>query len=444
MDYRNRWLRTMGFLVAVTAGCAGAGSGGDGPAALADLHVAPKPDMHSNKDLTSSSMDDLTMSSTDDLTVPPMSGDGGSPDLTVPATGDGGMSGCMSIATWPGLMAIGGYDTQNMDTFVVSTDVATAPFNALTIEDYHMAGAAYPKAVTFSNKDNYTSCDVCPYIAACMGSPLACAGTYFAQGGTVTVTKADSNATAGNMTATATNLLLVQWDFMADKAVTGGKCILVGSASWNVTWPAAPMPDMAVTSSKDMSTGPVDFAGSDFKAPAPDLLPPPPSDGGVTGCHPIINEIQTGGAKASDEFVEIFNPCTSAIDMTGWKLVYRSAGDNGGGSDITYFTFMTSLAAGKYFVLGGSSFGGPTDGTFSSGLAGTGGAVGLRNAAGMLADSCAWATLTTANALTEGTGPAPNPPAKSSIERLPNGTDTNDNSKDFKVTASPTPGAANK
>jgi hypothetical protein len=81
------------------------------------------------------------------------------------------------------------------------------------------------------------------------------------------------------------------------------------------------------------------------------------------------------------------------------------------------------------------------DFTYSLGLSGTGGAVGLRDL-NTLVDSVAYQTLATANNLTE-TTPAANPPADSSLARHPNGADSDDNSADFTVTASITPGAAN-
>jgi hypothetical protein len=39
----------------------------------------------------------------------------------------------------------------------------------------------------------------------------------------------------------------------------------------------------------------------------------------------IISEIQISGATADDEFVELYNPTTSDIDLTGWKLARRTA-----------------------------------------------------------------------------------------------------------------------
>jgi hypothetical protein len=68
----------------------------------------------------------------------------------------------------------------------------------------------------------------------------------------------------------------------------------------------------------------------------------------------------------------------------------------------------------------------------------------LRDPNGKLLDSVGYGTAT--NAFVE-TRPAPAPPATaspgSSGIRLPDGTDTNDNGADFRLTATPTPGAPN-
>jgi hypothetical protein len=170
---------------------------------------------------------------------------------------------------------------------------------------------------------------------------------------------------------------------------------------------------------------------------------------GSTGGPPAvrINEIQTGTAtSAADEFVELVNTGTAPADVGGWKVVYRSAT---GTSDTTLATIPaeTTLAPGAFYLLGGGAYDGaaPAAQTFSAGLAGTGGAVGLRDGSETLVDGAGWGTA--ANALVEGS-PAPAPPATStpgsSIERIPDGRDSDANAADFTVTPSATPGAPNR
>ena len=171
--------------------------------------------------------------------------------------------------------------------------------------------------------------------------------------------------------------------------------------------------------------------------------------GGGGGGDPAglrVNEVMTGSTvAASDEFIELVNPGSSAVDVAGFKVVYRSAA---GTSDIVLATVSpgTSLAAGGYYLLGGSGYAGAIapDQSFSTSMAAAGGGVGLRRPDGSLVDSVGWGTAT--NAFVEGSAaaaPASADPPGQSAARVPNGQDTNDNAVDFVVGAS-TPKAANQ
>lgn len=159
-----------------------------------------------------------------------------------------------------------------------------------------------------------------------------------------------------------------------------------------------------------------------------------------------VNELMTGIAGAgANEFIEVVNTGSAAADISGWKLVYRSAA---GASDVVLATVPdgTVLAAGGLYLFGGSGYaGGPAaDQSFSAGLAATGGGVGVRTLDGTLVDSVGWGTAT--NALIEGvvaTAPPTTDAPGSSIARLPDGDDTNDNASDFVVDDSPTPKGSN-
>ena len=159
-----------------------------------------------------------------------------------------------------------------------------------------------------------------------------------------------------------------------------------------------------------------------------------------------INEVQTGTTgSAADEFVELVNAGTSAADVGGWKVVYRSAA---GTNDVTLATIATgtTIPAGGFYLLGGSAYAGAhaADQSFTASIAATGGAVGIRDSTGALLDGAGWGTAT--NALVEGTAAAAPPataPPGSSIVRKPDGHDTNDNSVDFSVASTATPGVTN-
>jgi YVTN family beta-propeller protein len=162
---------------------------------------------------------------------------------------------------------------------------------------------------------------------------------------------------------------------------------------------------------------------------------PPPTT------HLMINELSTAGINASDEFVEIFNTGATAVDVTNWSLVYRSAA---GTTDILLGTFSGALPPGAYALAAGVSFLGPTPdilyGTAGGILSSVGGGVALRDAFGNIVDSVGYGTAT--NAFVEGTAAAA-PPTSSSIARFPNGTDTGNNAADFQVRTR-TPKAANQ
>lgn len=163
---------------------------------------------------------------------------------------------------------------------------------------------------------------------------------------------------------------------------------------------------------------------------------------GTDGCHLVINEVKAGTVfAAKDDFVEIYNACTYAVDLSQLKLVYR---DTLSVSDTVLVTLSGSIPAGAYRVYVGSQYssGGVTDGTFTTDLGGlAGGAVGLRiSSSGTLVDSVAWGV--SINGMGEGAvlGAIT---LGSTLARIPNGRDTGSNLADFALLTTSTPRAAN-
>jgi hypothetical protein len=162
----------------------------------------------------------------------------------------------------------------------------------------------------------------------------------------------------------------------------------------------------------------------------------PPSAGA------LISEVATGGASASDEFVELYNADPSTLDLGGGELIYVTAS----GATTTRkaaFATPTLLGPGQHLLVANSAgrYAATADATYSGGLAGDGGTVALRRADGGIVDAVSWGSAQ--NAYAEGS-PAPAPPAGSSLERLPgyplgNWIDTNDNSADWRVRDTPAP-----
>lgn len=158
-----------------------------------------------------------------------------------------------------------------------------------------------------------------------------------------------------------------------------------------------------------------------------------------SSCHVgdlVINEVQTSGASSADEFVEIWNPCGDVVDLHGARLVDQSARYGGTSDTATLVTFAGTLEAHEYLVIGGAAYAGASAYTFATGLAQSGGAVGLRDASGLRVDSVGWGDAR--NALVEGS-PAEAPAPGAAIGRI-DGYNSNDNSGDFFATPA-TPGA---
>jgi hypothetical protein len=181
---------------------------------------------------------------------------------------------------------------------------------------------------------------------------------------------------------------------------------------------------------------------------------------GVTSfaCHPVINELQTGSpSSAIDEWVEIYNPCTTAQDVNNWSLVYRAANNVGGVDTNLMATLAGSMAPGEYRLYAGIGYTGTSDGTPWSMPTGgimqqTNGAVGLRAgtiSTGPLVDAIAYGTVSAGHPFIE-TNPTPPMAHGRSAARLPfdgkddgDATHDGDGAADFLIIQTPTPRAPN-
>jgi hypothetical protein len=176
----------------------------------------------------------------------------------------------------------------------------------------------------------------------------------------------------------------------------------------------------------------------------PALAAPTMDGAGATSIdHLVISEVMTGGASASDEFVELYNPGSTPMTLDGHELVYVTAS----GATITRKAIWgpgVEVAPGAHVLVGNEAgiFAGVADVTYANGLAATGGSMALRLiGAATAVDAVGWGTA--ASTWREGS-PAPAPPAGSSLERLPggelgSGQDSGDNLVDFVVRGTPDP-----
>jgi hypothetical protein len=215
---------------------------------------------------------------------------------------------------------------------------------------------------------------------------------------------------------------------------------------------AVAAPDFATPSAR-----PADDLGTPPTLIAPDLASRPADMGSPasTGsadlmssatCAVRINELATGTTTSGyEEFIELFNPCPTDVDLRGFALVYRSAG---GSANINLYADVGKTIPSNGFLLfaGSGYYAATRDGVLASGMAENGGGVALVDAGGAIVDSVGWGTAT--NAFVQGGVAAPAPgdrvaPGRS-IARSPDGKSSGTSGSDFAVTTRPTPKASNQ
>jgi hypothetical protein len=160
--------------------------------------------------------------------------------------------------------------------------------------------------------------------------------------------------------------------------------------------------------------------------------------------HLLLSEVMTGGASASDEFIELYNPSSATLPLEGLEVVYVTAS----GATITrkasWSAGAVGMSPGAHLLIanGTGIFAGLADVAYANGLAATGGSAALRVIGAATAiDAVGWGNA--ASSWLEAR-PAPAPAAGSSLERLPGGSsgsgqDTDDNLIDFVIQPVPDP-----
>jgi uncharacterized protein len=178
---------------------------------------------------------------------------------------------------------------------------------------------------------------------------------------------------------------------------------------------------------------------------------------GLASGEVVINEIYGGGGKSSapfnQDFVELFNNGTDAVDISGFQLEY--ANPTRSFRTIATIPASTILGAGEFYVIGGvrGAIGAAlphVDFRTSANLNATAGKVELLDSSSSLADLVDYGTAANqhdgrqhriASARLEIAGML-SPSNTMSVQRIPNGIDTNNNNLDFRAQI-PTPDAIN-
>lgn len=65
--------------------------------------------------------------------------------------------------------------------------------------------------------------------------------------------------------------------------------------------------------------------------------------------HVVISQIQLSGASASDEFVELFNPTDSPIDVAKWRIIRKTS--TGSSSQNLVASLSGTIAPRSYFLI---------------------------------------------------------------------------------------------
>jgi uncharacterized protein YdeI (BOF family) len=160
--------------------------------------------------------------------------------------------------------------------------------------------------------------------------------------------------------------------------------------------------------------------------------------------HLVVSEVTTGGASASDELIELYNPHSASLPLEGLELVYVTASGATVSRRAAWSLGAPEMPPGAHLLVANELgiFAPIADALYASGMAATGGSVALRiQGAATAIDAVGWGTA--ASTWLEGQ-PAAAPAAGASLERLPGGpagstVDTNNNLADFVIRAVPDP-----
>jgi hypothetical protein len=144
--------------------------------------------------------------------------------------------------------------------------------------------------------------------------------------------------------------------------------------------------------------------------------------------HLVISEVQRQGVSADDEFVELYNPTNSPVNISDWSLT-RINSSNTEGNLVSSFPDSTTVAPFGYFLVAHEDYDGTVlkdqEYTNNSNPIGTGSTVVLKDDLGEVVDKVGFGTELTPPTSPEGSA-AENPPIDGSVERKANDASTSE------------------
>ena len=126
--------------------------------------------------------------------------------------------------------------------------------------------------------------------------------------------------------------------------------------------------------------------------PAPAALAPAagedPAVAWPTSSGLLIAEVVTGGASASDEYFELTNAGSAAVDLNGLEVAYASSAGASATKRVGW-TAPLLIGPGRHLLIANSAgiFAAGADATYTAGIAATGGALVLRPTGGAPIDA---------------------------------------------------------
>ena len=211
-----------------------------------------------------------------------------------------------------------------------------------------------------------------------------------------------------------------------------GPCVGTGRCSFTVTSSVGLIATLNLISPPQSSTPVESSSTQDTPSSTPAVFISTSTN------HLVIAEVQIAGGASSNDFVRIFNPTASPVDISGWKL--RKKSGTGTDQSLRMFPGESFAPPGGYFVWANAANGfGDSIGanvTSSETLAADNSAA-LFDASGTIIDAVAWGNG--ANQYVEGSAYPTNPAANQTLKRkLVDGmvADTGNNASDFTIESS--------